>query len=333
MEVYTPSPTPEEDIGAIAYPEQRPELRQYKAGYGGYFGELPILSDHDRFLWEKQIYAKSVLDRLGEQLKKDAWILDQSTMPEGGFDRTILALEKPTVVTKDFLNHETELKEGAEIIVARWADGYTSPVHGHSDGFLYENILSGSMLVNNYRVIDHEKRIARLIETQIVKNGTFVSSYAKRSSHKRGNLVHNFTSVGYSTSLHFVPEHTRDGRDNTFNVEHFEDNYILMPEDFEPITAQQGMYSKIGDVILVRSSNVPYFGDHYIIITGHPVMKEHGLRPQDVAIKAKSNNTELLNYMDSGNGLTLLRMNEKMRERFFNFHKIDMKDNKIVLPY
>lgn len=323
------SNNPLDDINAIAYEGQPIENRMYKQGYEKHFELLPVLTDDDPMLAFKIIQSKAVMNDLAVKLMLDKWTPTLKPL-EGGFNRTILALEAPAISSVG------KLKEGQEIVIARWGDGKTSPVHGHADGLLYEQLLFGKMRVNTYRIVDHEKRIARPVETKIFKDFVNIaSSYTRKQEHERSALVHNFTSIGYSASLHYVPEHTRDGRDNKFTVERFEDLLIPSAFDYTQLNAQQGLEQlRIGDVALVRSENVPEYGDHFIVITGRPILKEHGLRPQDIAIHSPSEYArKTLDYFTPIMGLTLLKMSDELATEFREFHGIDLENGKISFPH
>jgi len=323
------SNNPLDDINAIAYEGQNPEMRMYKQGYEDFFEMMPILVDEDPQLRLKLKGSKLIMKGMAEAIRNDEWTASLAPFP-GRFNRNILALEPPAIKA------DGRYKEGAEIVLARWGDGFSSPVHGHADGLLYEQLLFGKMRVNTYRIIDHEKRIVRPVETRIY-NGfeNIASSYTYKQEHTRSALVHNFTSIGYSASLHYVPEHTRDGRDNGFEVEYF-DNYFKFEDcNFEQLNAQEGIQQlHIGDVALVRSENVPEYGDHFIVITGKPILKEHGLRPQGIAIHAPG-----VSWLFKGSkgfqpimGLTLLKLDQKATQAFHEFHGIEIKNGNVIFP-
>jgi hypothetical protein len=317
---------PFNDIEKIAYPGQPEEYRMYKQGYEDFFNLLPVMYDNDRLLPLKLQHAGLTMQALAKTLSVDPWLKSMQPLP-GGFNRTILGLEAPQVLP------DGDLKEGQEVIVARWGDGKSSPVHGHGDGLLYEQLIYGQMRVNTYRIVDKTKRIARPLETEIYTGfENIANSYTKKQLHVRSALVHNFTSIGTSASLHFVPEHTRDGRDNKFEVEYFEQQFSLYPQSLKQLKAQEGIEQlKIGDVALVRSQNVPAYGDHFIVITGAPIMKEHGLRPQDVAIHAPYA-AQILDHYDPIMGLTLLKLRDEAKRRFHAFHGINVIDGRVIFP-
>jgi len=320
------STTPVEDIAKIAYIGQPEHMKMYRAGYEQYFESLPVLTDGDEYLQEKINVTQQVMQHLSEQLQKDDWTLENEPA-KGEFDRTIIAMEAPSPVVS--YAGQTAWKEGKELVIARWGDGFTSPVHGHSDGYMHEEVLSGRIRVNTYRIVDLEHRIVRPVLTEIKEKGVFVSEYQmQKPDVTRVNLVHNFVSVGNAVSLHYLPEHTRDGRDNAYTVAHFP----LNPFDVKRINSKDGMYLQKGDVVLVRSTNVPEYGDHYIVVTGPPVMKAHGFRVQDNAVIASETASHLLDTFPLRMGLTLLKLNDDAKEAFHQFHNIAIVDGTVVFP-
>ena len=65
-------------------------------------------------------------------------------------------------------------------------------------------------------------------------------------------------------------------------------------QDFQRISTLDAMYLQKDDIVLVRSSNVPKYGDHIILVTGPVVKKEHGMRPQTDVYEGKPWVTETL---------------------------------------
>ncbi|HEY9664529.1 MAG TPA: hypothetical protein V6C65_39305, partial [Allocoleopsis sp.] len=323
MKTFKASTNPLQAINMVAYKGQDPKRRMYHFGYENHFNMMPILEEGDPFLKEKIEFSKGVMQNLANTIKADPWVY-QTQLGRRDFQRTILAIEEPKMLTD-----QRGYKEGAEFVLAHWGDGHSSPIHGHAAGYLHEEVLFGKMRVNTFRMIDHTT--VRPVATKIVTNGTFASMYSKepKNGPKRQVLIHNFTSIGASATLHYLPEHTRDGRDNKFEVQRFGDVYKLTAEDVTRIDSKQGMYSQIGDVILVRSQNVPEYGDHYIVITGHPIMKEHGLRPQDEAIYAPDGSA-LLDQFEMLHGLTLLKLNKKAAAAFHEFHGITIEGKNVT---
>ena len=325
-DTVTASQTPVKDIERISYPGQPKLMKLYKSGYESFFNRMPIINPIDKYFRQKLKSAKQVMQQLAERLTTASWITAENVPGDNEFVRTILGIEPPSIAP------DGSLKEGSEIVLAKWGDGFTSPVHGHASGYIHEDIIFGKMRVNMYRRIDPNSNRVRIVRTDIVKRGTFVSEYREHDGSKfmRPHLIHNFTSIGLSASLHFLPEHTRDGRDNKFDVEYFEDVTEFSSSDFERIDAKQGMYLRPGDVALVRSQNVPEYGDHYIVVTGHPIIKEHGMRPQEIAIHTPHN--WVLNQYEPHMGLILLKLKPELRDAFLEFHGITIQDGTVIFP-
>lgn len=328
------STEPLKHIIQVSYEGQDPSRKMYKGGYEDFMNQMPVLRPDDENLTGKVKITCVLMGLLADRLKNEYWITNENIPITNGFNRTIIAMEPPFTLDEALLSEDPNdlppLKEGTELVVAKWGNGHTSPVHGHAAGYLHEEILSGKMRVNTYRIVDQQQRIVRLVKTEIVTEGTFASMYNKPTETDRSSLVHNFTSIGNSVTLHYLPEHTRDGRDNRFDVQTWESSYFLTPSDVTRISAQEGMYLQKGEVVLVRSSNVPEYGDHYIVVTGHPVPKEHGLRVQDVALTAMGQHWLLDQY--EGQELVLLKLSERAKRSFMEFHGIELKNNEVTFP-
>lgn len=297
--------------------DQPASMRQYREGFEEYFNMLPVLRSFDPLLDLKAELAGDVMKALASAVEKDASLLKAPA--DGQFKRVILGVETPS-----------EGHEGSEVLVAQWGKGFTSPVHGHAPGLLHEEILMGKMLVHTYLHVGQD--LVRPVRTEVVGPGTLVSKYSPPSRlGKRVGLVHNFVALTPAVSLHFVPEHTRDGRDNRFRVEHFKD---FDQAAVQQLTINEGIYLQVGDVALVRSDNVPEYGDHFIVVTGGPVLKPHGLRPAEVAIQAGPEASALLDYFAPvGNtGLRLLKLDEQTGKRFLDFHGIKFAGTQPFFP-
>lgn len=327
MNTLKASNHPLEDIERVSYKGQDPLRRQFRPGFDWAMNRMPVLSGDDIFLDSAIQYAGSVMKELARRLTIEDWVINKKMAPDT-FERTIIGIEAPYIADEG-------TKEGAEIVVAQWGKGFSSPVHGHAAGYLHEEVLTGKVRVNTYRMINPDDAVVRPVRTDIVGTGTFASIYTPsnpRNRYARQTLIHNFIALETTSTLHFLPEHTRDGRDNRFEVEYFEDVHHLSPTELTPYSAQDAFYSRKGDVYLVRSSNVPEYGDHYIVITGAPVMKEHGLRPQDIAIQAPHASSLLSHYNDAYRGLLLLKLNKETAKRFHEFHGITFQADNVVFP-
>lgn len=322
------SEQPQESLRMVAYEGQPDHMKMYREGYEKYMNTMPALSDDDPLLEEKVEFTKALMHHLGKEVSNTpTWIY--TDMPDtGGFDRTILAMEEPITRYSGQLPFVTE---GSEIVVARWGEGFTSPVHGHPPGYLFEEILYGKIRENVYRVVDETRRIARPLVTRILEKGVMESYYTKRTEGFRwASFIHNFVALTKAATLHYFAEHSRDGRGNTLEVEYFE-QFIDLTNAVKPVTSIETHYSHKGDVVMVRSMNVPEYGDHFIVVTGPPVMKPHGLRPQEVSIQAPLSKS-IIDKHDDGRGLVLLKLDDEATRLFHEFHGITMRDGEVIFP-
>lgn len=315
---------PLEAIQKVMWSNQPQHLRMYQTGYEKHFNHLPVITHEESSeeLNAKIIDTQKVMRALSRDILEEGWALREMQPSNNGFNRTIIAMEEPT-------KGENEFIPGAQIVITRWGNGHTSPVHGHSAGYMHEEILSGKMQVNTYKIVDAENKVVIPQKTVIVEKGVFVSDYAyPKEGDKRQTLIHNFTSIGNSVSMHYLPEYTRDGRDNTYNVLHFSD--VEKNIEVERITSQDGMYLQPGNVVLVRSTNVPEYGDHYIVVTGPPIVKQHGLRVQDVSIIASPKDSEFLDTFEVKTGLILLKLKPESAKNFRDFHGIKLNGRTVT---
>lgn len=332
MKTLIPSLNPLKDIEAISYKGQDPKRKMYRPGYEYLFTEMPILESNDPLLAMKTNLSREVMETLGMKIRQDEW-LEQNIPAKAEFLRTIVGMEQPISVSNLEGNFD-HWQEGAEFVVAQWGDGFASPVHGHATGYMHEEVLFGKILVNTYRMTHLTSNVVRLVKTELIGPGTFVSQFAPHNIHnhfKRQALIHNFRSIGYSATLHYLPEHTRDGRDNQFVVQHFDEVFDYTKEDVKQLTAHEGLSLQIGDIAIVRSTNVAEYGVHYIVVTGAPVMKEHGLRPEEIVIEAPLA-SKILDQFEPIQGLTLLKLEGYVKEYFLHFHKITIENNQVKLP-
>lgn len=315
----TASQSPLEAIESLPRrPDQPANMREYRAGYEGYFNSMPSLDANDPLLDLKVEIAGTVMKSLAAKLQKEHWPFD---LPEPGkFQRKILAVADPECCP---------LREGSEILVAQWGKGFSSPVHGHAAGLLHEDILSGKVLVNTYRWV--RDNVVRIVSSQMCGPGLLVSKFSPPNPHgPRMGLIHNFTAVEASASLHYVAEHTRDGRDNRFEVESFPLQKEFLYQIESNIEAIRTL--RPGDVCLVRSQNVAEFGDHYIVITGGLVLKPWGMRPKDIELAAPETKPVLDQFRPSQMGLILLKLTDKATEAFHEFHGISCEGNHVTFP-
>lgn len=110
----------------------------------------------------------------------------------------------------------------------------------------------------------------------------------------------------------------------------FEDFIHLQEEDVLRINSQEAMYLRKGDVVLVRSANVPELGDHFIVVAGPPVMKKHGMRVQQVSITTKVDG--LLNQYTAKTGMIILKLKALASKSFLNYYGILVENNEVIFP-
>lgn len=311
MDLIQTSNNPVQDLETVAYKGQPKHNRQYRPGYENYLRSMPKLDRQDDMNDTYVKVSSAIMSDLADKLAKEDWVLENN-LGSNEFSRTIIAMENP--------HTENGIKEGVELLVAKWGKGFESPVHGHANGMLHEDLLYGDILVNTYKVVS--PNMVRPYKTEIFTGRTRIVSefnWEDSINHPRPNLVHNFRAISNSASLHYVAEHTRDGRDNGFNVEYFDQAYDIRGK-VRQITSREAHSSKPGDVLLIRSTNVPFYKDHFVVITGGLIEKPHGIRPQDHAVPASDKS--ILNEYEAQMGLTILKLNDEACKAFMNFHKI-----------
>jgi hypothetical protein len=301
-------------------PAQRPAMRHYEPGYESWMGMLPVIEPGDPQLSAKKAATHGVMADLAQHLidEKPEWLQRERTE----FERSILAIER------------RPCREGVEILVAHWPKGFTSPVHGHAPGYLYEQVLEGKILVNTYRHVsdDDGVHVVRPVVSEIQEfPNMLVSDFIPPvEAGGRVGYVHSFTALTPVSTIHFLPEHTRDSRDNTVKIEHFED---LSRDDVKQLSYRTADVLGIGDVALVRSAKVTDYGDHFIVIVGKVKEKPHGFRPAEKVIQASENMSKFLDSFTPEQGdLKLLMLREDARQRFLQFHGIEVDGLKVTFP-
>lgn len=294
MQFREASKNPENAINLVSLPHQGPMRKMYRPGFNHYMNLIPKVDPKrpENEVQEELDVIRNVMRVISQDVKDRLSDLKIPKIPDGGFGRIILSIEDPIIVND-------VIKPGAEIVLALWGKGFASPVHGHGAGYIHEDLISGSFDVHLFKMISAEKRQAYYQHTFTQDTpGVFYSDYKQDVGQiPRSELIHNFYTNEFSMSLHFLPEHVRDGNANTFEVVNFS-NQIKYPSDINLLKFKPGFEGEwekttkeeilnnyqIGDVYLIRSEGVSFLGDHYVIITGGLVEKRHGIRPQDVSI-------------------------------------------------
>jgi hypothetical protein len=344
------SKEPLRHLELLKYPGQPANKRLYKPGYEAFFNAIPVLEPGETgpIADAKFNETKNVVMQLAAVLEGEEWV-SKELVPDGEFHRHIVGMEAPETgsLFGDFPrsspNPDDELeiegsvyvkKEGKELLVAHWGNNFVSPVHGHAPGLEVEVMLNGNLVVNRYHMLAPDSKIVRLSSSTLYTgSNTIELAYTEEEPDavfKRQNLIHNFVSYGRSNSLHYVPEHTRDGRDNSFDVQYFDDTYDLDEGNTHRLTIAQAMELPVGSVLLVRSANVPAYRDHFVVITGGLVVKSHGIRQKDTVIMAKNGHHSLLDGhtdFDSHreSDTVILQLCPDMAKTFLDFHSITIQ--------
>lgn len=98
-------------------------------------------------------------------------------------------------------------------------------------------------------------------------------------------------------------------------------NFKVTPDEVEQISTEGAMYLQPGDVALVRSANVAELGDHYIVVTGKPVQKAWGFRPETVVFPI--NGDSILDRYVPYNGVVALKLKPAIKQAFLTVHSIN----------
>lgn len=95
----------------------------------------------------------------------------------------------------------------------------------------------------------------------------------------------------------------------------------------------QFMTLENGQVALVRSETVKDLGDHFVVITGPPVLKTHGMRPETLTISSHSeSDSQLLDVYDPIGGVIILLLQTKEATQFRYDHGIGLVHGEVIYP-
>lgn len=342
MHYLRPATDPEAVIDSLAMEHQPPIRRMYRPGYQELMGKMPCIDATKHDQGPEIAITKEILAEIGVRVTRA--LLDGSlnlpNIENGEFGRVILAIEEPTV-------HGQEITPGAEVVLALWGKGFYSPVHGHAPGFINESLLQGAFDVNLFeRVGSRDVRQARYSRTiQQREPGIFYEEFVQNvGNDPRSSVIHNFRAIGegMTASLHYLPEHVRDGNANRFNVVNTPEsapvpNYINTIPHRPGFELKEGEYKEVnpqdvlgkvkdkqyGTVYLVRSDNVSFLGVHYVIITGPMTQKLHGMRPQDKTILVPHDEvTPLDNDTIHDKTVRILELSPEAQSRFYKHYEI-----------
>ena len=74
---------------------------------------------------------------------------------------------------------------------------------------------------------------------------------------------------------------------------------------------------------------MPDKGDHFIVVVGPPVEKDHGIRPETIDFPAKQNSLLLDLYDGPGTNVILLKLTLDAKQEFHKFNGISMNGREI----
>ena len=325
MQFLKHSQRPKDVLEALATPGQPAIYRMHIPGFGHHMNRMPVIDARQEDQSEAIDLTRIVLAEMFDDVARNLGTMGLPKIEDDKFGRIILAVEDPVH------GPSNELIGKSEIVLALWGKGFMSPCHGHAPGYINEALMTGAFDVNLYREFgDPRARMARLFKTiEQRESGIFYEEYVRDTGkNPRSAVIHNFQATEYSTSLHYLPEHVRNGADNRFTpvmgeVREFE----LKDSEVSRVNPETVMKSEVGDVYLVRSNNVPDLGDHYIVITGGLIEKPHGKRPDDIVFSiAEGETTPLDSY--AGEPLVLLKLNDKRVHAFYDHCSVNQRYRK-----
>lgn len=303
------SQNPVEDLERLAYSKQPAKFRMYVPGYESLFEKLPVIELGPDLNQEIQ-RSEQVMQQVSNKLRKDGWHIPvQSKLEDGEFQRTIIGMEAPT-------KEGDTLRGGSEIAIGHWGAGTATPIHGHSAGYMYEEILKGLLRIKLFRLVDEEKQIVRPVEMLLKGPGVTISKLTGTlGSKKRDNWIHILESVVPTLSLHYFAGHTTDGRDSKFVVENFS---YLSQKTVERISPVEAISLQPGEVIIFRSAYDSNWGDSFMVSSK---LKEDGEAHYRM-IPISDLASTLLDQFDLENNATVLQLRPETRDAFLSFHGI-----------
>ncbi len=330
-----PSADPERALEKLAMAHQPPIRRMYRPGFDDLMREMPAIDARSADQSEQVAETVAVLERMRERVMANIGALNIPDIPPGEFGRIILAVEEPK-------EEGNILIPGTEVVLALWGEGFTSPVHGHAPGYIHEDLLGGAFDVHLYKETGDPRDRKAVYQRTVAQTepGIFYREYVQdHGQEKRSALIHNFRARRQSISMHYLPEHVRDGNANRFRVVNnaesapvpsyikqaeFRPGLKLAESDVRRVTKEEVLKEfKVGDVYLVRSENVAFLGPHFVVITGGMVEKPHGKRPQDLTFLVPDGEKTPLDNYDWTESLVVLKLEESAKKAFYEHYELD----------
>ena len=336
MVYLKPSADPAGDLERLAMPHQKDNLlkRMYRPGFQHFLKEMPVIDPKQPDQSAQVAATLEVLERIRLKVVAELDQLEIPPIPPGEMGRIILAVEEPRVI-------DGEIIPGAEVVLALWGEGNTSPVHGHAPGYMHEAMIKGDIDIHMFEAHGELKnREARYVATiSQTEPGVFYSNYRRDVGQEhRMEVIHGFRAREFTITLHYLPEHVRDGNGNGIKVVNTPESgalpgYIktqpykpglqIGDNDLTRVSKQEILEQfQVGDVYLIRSQNVSFLGDHFVVITGGLVDKPHGRRPEDLSILVPHGVTTPLDQYKGNEEVIALKLNDQARIRFYEHYEI-----------
>ncbi len=142
---------------------------------------------------------KTVLSALVESLADESRLLALCSLfePEGDYPHAPHCYSRNILLRTD---------SGAEIMVARWDQGASTPIHGHPQ-FAFVYVLEGQLQMEHYRETDQG---LVLTETIVKRKGQHI--YAAGTANRFDNAIHRVTALAPSLSLHVYSDDALKGK-------------------------------------------------------------------------------------------------------------------------
>lgn len=176
----------------------------YKSGYERYLDYLPVIHGNDDPAKDRKLLnIEGIIKDLAENLLNQVWVFENWPAPGKMLNRVILGIDQIT---------------GGELILVRW-NTIETPIHGHQYGQMIDFLVAGKAKEIEYEVSNEKARIVTEIGYSEFGNMSILSNdfHSAESNLSRGALIHRFIPLTKCITLHYIPEHPRDGRGNLFN--------------------------------------------------------------------------------------------------------------------
>jgi len=176
----------------------------YQPGFEFYLNYIPVIhGKDDPKIGEKKDYIADIIGDLAERLMQESWVLDNWPAPHQMLNRVMLGIDEVT---------------GGELVMVRW-NPIETPIHGHQYGQMIDFLVKGKAKEIEYEIQDEKQRKVQEIGFHEFKSMEVLSNdfHAAETLVSRGALIHKFIPIMKCITLHYIPEHPRDGKGNLFN--------------------------------------------------------------------------------------------------------------------